>query len=366
MMIVTDILTCFSTIPVSTYFESTAVLWKYCGTLNVNHTCKLQLPNSCLQAGNSKLSIQQQRFEPPPLGWQINACQTVQCNDSPAPLITLHLQVGITLLNHRQASWFQSAVVCNISGTLFTLGSQLSVFLIAVQCIVRCQSLVFPFRRADVKVIMVIILLYCLVSIGASVFPFLYSSSYKYYASYATCNYSISEIFPVSTWRYNLTLFIIVFLPFLGPAAPVVLSCCVSVFVLKRKSNRDLFSKRDVLSRRSHDATITILIITTIYILFNLPQWFYYSAWIINPDFITAIDPNELLYNFTTPMCVMVNAAVNPAVYVVRMRRVRQYFSTSLSNLKIKRGPTEAVSTTVCWFYTLNYAVYLFQNQNIW
>ena len=60
------------------------------------------------------------------------------------------------------------------------------------------------------------------------------------------------------------------YIPFLAPAIPIIASCILTIIVLKRSEDLNACKKR---RERKDKATTTVLLITVIYIFFNILYW---------------------------------------------------------------------------------------------
>ena len=76
---------------------------------------------------------------------------------------------------------YGSAVICNLAGVMFSLGSQLSVVSVALQSIIRTQSLVFPLREVKLVPVKIFGVLYLVAQVLIAALPFLHGQTYKFY-----------------------------------------------------------------------------------------------------------------------------------------------------------------------------------------
>ena len=160
---------------------------------------------------------------------------------------------------------------------------------------------------------------------------------------------SFSEFYPEQSWQYKALLFSIVLVPFLVPALPVLISCAVSIISLHRSRQRNLkMSRRDASDLRNDrmaSASHTVLIVTGVYIFYNVPQWVYLVLWVWNPSmpWWGVLDHHDLLYSFVSVVCVVMNAATNPIVYIVRIAKVGTFVKSVLTCNPELRRSTEAI-----------------------
>ena len=99
------------------------------------------------------------------------------------------------------------------------------------------------------------------------------------------------------------------------------------------KSSITITQQQGSITRMKKEATKTIILITLVYIVFNLPVFLNYSRYIITvyvvgKDFL---DPNnsnwfiqEYIWLFTYIITVALNSITNPVVYFLRMKNFRR------------------------------------------
>ena len=234
----------------------------------------------------------------------------------------------VSRLYNGQSKLYSSVVVCNTAGVLFSLGSQLSVLSVALQSIIRTKSLLFPLREIKLLPLYVFCVFYCVAQMLIAALPFLVGKKYKYYSIVTSCNFSLRERWDSDSLTYKVTLMLVGILPFLWPAIPILISCFISVFLLLVR-NRNLGD--ETTNARCRHASVTIVLVTTLYIILNIPYWNYLLVWLV--DFKSAAvwfatnDPHHYLYTFLNPFSMLLNSGINPLIYLVRMRKVRENVS---------------------------------------
>ena len=114
------------------------------------------------------------------------------------------------------------------------------------------------------------------------------------------------------------------------PIIPITASCITSTSIMIYSARATQVST--VLTKMKREATTTIIIVTLVYIVFNLPVFLNYVRYIIavyftDKDFLDGDDSNEFLQKYiwllTYVITVTLNSLVNPFVYVFRMKRFR-------------------------------------------
>jgi hypothetical protein len=145
-----------------------------------------------------------------------------------------------------------------------------------------------------------------------------------------------------------------IMLPFILPFFPIVVSCMISVLQLKRDSTNSetgsIKTGKDYVARTmepKRSATITIIILTVAYIIFNAPYClikvddtvFYLSEKkirIIRSWFKEGSFPYYLeFFYFFTIYSIPLNSTVNPVIYILRIKNLQLYIWRVLT---CKRG----------------------------
>ena len=113
-----------------------------------------------------------------------------------------------------------------------------------------------------------------------------------------------------------------------APVLPILISCLISIVELHKQT--DVGSKRSV--------TITVVLFTVIYILFNVPFVTYFIIAHVDrfSDFKYKIfefeEPSYNLRSFVVSISVMLNSAVNPMLYLFRFKRFRLFLVKVIKN----------------------------------
>ena len=281
---------------------------------------------------------------------------------------------AVSMLYRKAIMFFRSKALCVMSGFIFNISSRMSVFLIAVLSVARAVQLMFPFTHVRSSIIVAFSFAYFLLNVCLAGLPLVFSEkTYHYIELFAQCSWGLDELSFVnstnSTLWFGMTYTTII-LPWLVPGLVVVLSCIVSVSVLLKssfsrrrlrkssKSIRKHFEVRNKLSssgtvdmgKSQHGspthtkkgesrgstttthATVTIVIVTVLYVVFNMPCWLVYCyllsvgfdsrTW--TEDLKFQIDHLQLLFILVGRVTVVLNSAANPVVYLCRMDPLRE------------------------------------------
>ena len=231
----------------------------------------------------------------------------------------------VSRLYNGQSMLYDNVVVCNTAGVLFSLGSQLSVLSVALQSIVRTHSLLFPLRELKLLPLKLFCVFYFVAQVLIAALPFIVGKKYHYYTVVTSCNFSLRERWDSDSLAYKVILMLVGILPFLWPAIPILISCFISVFILLV---RDRSMGDETTHARCRHASVTIVLVTILYIVLNIPYWNYLLFYLVDytaaATWFNAKDPNHYLYTFLNPFSMLLNAGINPLIYLIRMRKVRE------------------------------------------
>ena len=201
-----------------------------------------------------------------------------------------------------------------------------SIFLVLVISVLRTFAMIKPLTVVPTKLIIGILIGYiCFLEIRFWI-GMLAFGDYTFSPPSAYCFINITNIH-----YQKIDLYLAISLYSL-PIIPIILSSIISVIFLFLSSLNPVISKNSKRTRK-HQATITVLIFTSIYIVCNIPVfitslWFsliiFYQINILDQD-----NNNYYLkyYNWLLSyiILVQVNAGLNPIVYFTRMRDFRRF-----------------------------------------
>ena len=159
----------------------------------------------------------------------------------------------------------------------------------------------------------------------------MFGLQYDYREGDAMCNWSmlalVARLYP-SHSGYDVIGPFIVFIavPFLLPCLPILISCVISITIISFRVRSETGNESGVKDKASK----TIIMLTGIYILFNVPYWVYVCLNMLY--FMGTVDLTRWLVAqhgsyfilFVTPISIIVNAAVNPLLYFSRIAPLRE------------------------------------------
>lgn len=269
-------------------------------------------------------------------------------------ILTTCLPSAISMLSDRRPMLFSYRGVCILAGFLFNIASRMSVFLIALLALARAVSLFFPFRVGHKKTSYLIPLgIYLVLNILLASLPLIFSSKMYYYLPMgAQCSWGINELSFVNdnyTAAWHTLTYTTIIVPWFIPAVIVLVSCAFSLNTL-RKSGRKMrlmsafykaipvryeagsskvTTKSPTTSTRStNHATMTIVIATVVYILFNMPCWIFNVVILLslrNQDinnYFSLVAGVYITY-FMGILSVALNSVSNSIVYFTRIEVLR-------------------------------------------
>ncbi|KAL5249658.1 hypothetical protein ACHWQZ_G018501 [Mnemiopsis leidyi] len=233
--------------------------------------------------------------------------------------------VGLSLAGNRNGMMFSSKVFCSLWGFTWELIPYYSVFLVFSLSFLRTFALLKPLVFIKKKVIVGLVIGYMIfLATRQLTGVFLGYSSYKYEHSAGYCWNHINH----HSYQVSDAVFSTLQLAF--PIIPITASCITSTVVI-------LFSVRisrssAAVTKMKKKATVTIIIVTFVYIIFNLPVFLNYTRYIVavywtGKDFLDVNNTNYFLQKYiwllTYIITVALNSLVNPLIYMLRMRRFR-------------------------------------------
>ena len=205
--------------------------------------------------------------------------------------------------------------------------------------ICRTISLSLPFLRLSKRHILIPTIVYLVILMVLQSIPWWFNKSYFFMNS--LCAWTLW--FHGKSVEYKVLQMFLIFLPFILPLFPIVVSCFISVVKLKTDTTNSTPWSTEVgnehaaqVRKSKRSATITIVIITVAYIIFNVPYcllmldgvvsilsegkanviqpWFYYST-----PYYREINILFTIYMFP------LNSTINPIIYILRMKNLRRY-----------------------------------------
>ena len=243
--------------------------------------------------------------------------------------------------NRRRPTLFVGSV-CIFWINTFQLLIRISIATTATISVTRTISLVYPLSHLNKRYIIIALFLYGSCVLSATAIPSIIGIQYSYYdVSGAYCWLMPTEKTFAPTWNHIDNVIDCVALAF--PVLPITISCMISIYcvmrvpktIVKNQYNGKEGGVSFGRGRVKTHATITIIIFTMVYLIFNVPLFIMYVFWYLTnylyeypgPFFSTAVMYNYS-WNFVEVLSVASNAAINPCLYFIRIKKFRIFLKT--------------------------------------
>ena len=243
---------------------------------------------------------------------------------------------------------FDDSVFCTIWGVLWNVLPVLSVVLVAILSFSRCLLLLYPLIKLDIKkpvifltVATLIMITEKLVAQFSSVKEIYGGVKYRYREKLVSaCYLSSGKVHAAESTYDSAQSFIFLFL--LGlPVIPILVSFIVTVYKLRvaQKNEGEVMS----IEKSKHmKATITVMIVTGIYIICNIPvlicHLYFVNHLVDNMKTLKAkvkanggsglksyLDNWTIVFSTSYTLLVAVNSTLNPIIYFTRMKLFRNF-----------------------------------------
>lgn len=240
------------------------------------------------------------------------------------------LPVGICYLMDRSPGiLFGTTVPCYIWGYTWSIVGRFSVFLVVVLSTTRTCLVLKPFYTVRIKVVIGFIVGYFLILlIQMLLIQWFTKAKVVYKRPFAECVFFTDSS---KDLKHKALYFIGYTVPFIVPMFFVILSCGLTIWAIAIKPRRN-DSHTKVQAASSARVTMTIVIFTLVYSLFNIPLVFDRLLLAIRDLFEVKgfekfhnFTNVEYYLNFTYSISVAINSALNPWLYLWRMANFRRF-----------------------------------------
>ena len=250
------------------------------------------------------------------------------------------LPVVAVLFNDRHPVFFNSYTLCGIWTLLFNFLQRFSMFMVLIMSSTRAIAILFPFYRVRKRV--------ALAACGCfGVFLLVVDSTYLglgelrfvYWSPAGCCGVGPTAV----PWNYTWTIYILQILVIVFTISlTVFISFVLSLVVLLRRKQISC-TERD---KQSREVSITIALFTAVFLFCNLPlftlqlldnsiSWFKLDRFLDRSPFIRWYGWLLSHFFFTT-----FNAALNPCLYHLRMKKLRSWVFVRLLKTRSDIGHT--------------------------
>ena len=231
------------------------------------------------------------------------------------------IPISVSLLHGRESKMYTNDVACNILGMLQNATIMASVFIVAVLSSTRTYSLLRPLSRVNKKAVICLMLVYFTVLSLHELLPVALGKLKFSYSSEDVICWDAGE------WSVYDDIIDSLFLAL--PIVPITICCIVSCHHVYFVSNSTAQSSN---MKLKSSATITIILYTITYIIFNIPNFINYVLW--NITSIVYEWPGPLYnttfmqyysWNISGELCLVLNSLVNPMIYLLRIQQYRRW-----------------------------------------
>ena len=234
---------------------------------------------------------------------------------------------ALSLLSSRRPGVFGLHVFCQWWGLLWTILPFISVFLVAVLSITRSLVLMRPLVEIKKRVVFIILGVYYSYIILRVMIPFSCGQSHFIYSRPDL--YCWDGVGEPGSWYFYYDI-ATGLLQLAAPIIPIFVSCLLSNWTLLGQRSfvgtvhRGSAGGSNKISHKVN-ATITILLVTTVYIVFNIPT---FVAWILYLyDGLTVHKTSTFMYWYLWCIVYVIfvgaNGAANPVILYWRNRKFR-------------------------------------------
>ena len=277
---------------------------------------------------------------------------------------TMMLPVALSnfrLATHKEEIIFSNTGFCEFWAFIWEILIRLTVFLIGMLSIIRTIGLKKPLIEIGKVHVLAPLSVYTLLLTCQELLPYAYNAKPTFYKIFASCGWDFARIHKKFTTPYKLFFFFAVIVEFVIPFIPIVISCIISVILL-RKTKKHLVSCSRVAAKvreTKRGASITIVILTIFYLSFNIPYIAMWTLYAINAfsngrfNAWTKMKRRELdVYYFVSNMnltyTIALSSTVNPLVYIWRTKDIRQFlFGVDLGRKNLRSLLTIPISPTI-------------------
>ena len=244
-------------------------------------------------------------------------------------------------MNKRKSVMFDNRTFCAIWAVLWEILPFYSVFLVGVLSISRLITLTKPYKTLNISILLGFLIGYLAFLVLSKAIPLMLSwSTYIYLQNTMYCFLLEKEplYLPLSIVSSTVLL--------AAPILPIMASCIYTVYRLQTQQVAAQSRTARLSTRKSMEATKTVIIVTVVYILYNIPvfmKYIHHLVFVVTAplsDYKQYYSTTVLYYYgwvLTYVMCVVLNSATNPLIYFQRMTTFRRYV-TNKPNMITEAG----------------------------
>ena len=128
--------------------------------------------------------------------------------------------------------------------------------------------------------------------------------------------------------------FVLLIVEFVLPMIPIFVSCMLSVNQLRSPKHT---TNHHTIEKIKRNATLTITLLTIVFIVFNVPMCVYFFIDYISICVDFQFQPDPYFLVFITTHTIALNSLFNTILYFTRMRDVRTYISGTFNLVDIRQ-----------------------------
>ena len=233
-------------------------------------------------------------------------------------------------MNQRKSVMFSNRYFCAIWAVLWEILPFYSVFLVGVLSINRLILLIKPNKTLKAHVLISTLLTYLVILVLSKVVPFIIKiSAFIYSKSTMYCFVLEKEVVYLLLNTISSSSLLA------APIIPIMVCCFYTIYKLRTQKTFE---------RVSIEATKTVIMITAVYIVYNLPVFIKYVNHLV---FIFSVSDHVTEYKeyyrtkfmiyygwmLSYVFCVVLNSLSNPIIYFTRMVAFRKFMLSRLSSI---------------------------------
>lgn len=248
-----------------------------------------------------------------------------------------------TSFSSEQPRLFGNSYFCEIWNFLWKTSYKFSLFAVLMLAVVRSYCLIFPFRPIRSSIIKIATLVYLLLLVLQEILLKVFLKFVSHYdRKYGHCVWLLhlpnrddmtTMISPFSN-KFKLLIFLYIDLQVTVPMVIVVVSCLVTL-------SHMLMTSRGKDNNTRNRATGTILVVTICCFIFNFPHTIVRTLDTVSIftefkfKWYTGLSPATIsfIYSFLDAPLLALNAAINPLIYMWRMREYRVWLGMGKKKL---------------------------------
>eukprot|EP00116_Pleurobrachia_bachei_P005207 sb/3465469/ len=267
--------------------------------------------------------------------------------------------IAVNYFNSHRAEhplFFGHVVPCNVWSVLWNVSTRLSIFLIGLMSGARAISLVRPLYRVKIGMVVIPTVIYTFILVIQQTLPYWFNREIVRYSKIVGfCTWFFSDITPIYSLLHKICDVIFIQLEFILPVVPIVISSVVTITKLHTK-NRLLGRTSGCRGeKQKKQATITIIILTVVFFVFNTPFLAYQlcsSISVFSNGNIQLIWDTSLPFSLRRWLATIynihligLNSCINPIVYFLRIKELRQTIrrSNNRSTKPLPNGRTMGI-----------------------